>query len=153
MSLTISRLLTAAMVTVMSFVSGASISGQTSQPFKITKLKIVNYNQYVHAFKDVSDENDLEYWNALGTSVVVSAVVSAKRNTYVSGRKVEFKVYEGKNLIRTHSGDIGSFISDNYYVPIMLYGPFCHPLTVEARILGQRQISTISKTLNFACGE
>lgn len=153
MSLTKPRLLKSAIISVMSFVSCISVTGQTVQPFKITELKVVNYNQYNHVFKDVSEEENLEYWNALGTSVVVSAIVSAKPNTYVSGRRVEFKVYEGKKLIRTHSGEIGYFRSDNYYVPIMLYGPFCQPLTIKARIIGQRQISTISRTLNFACGE
>ncbi len=153
MSLTIYRVLNVVIVSIVSFVITITVSGQTVQQLKITGLKIVNYNQYDNIFKDVSEEKDLEYWNALGTSVIVSALVSAKPNTYVSGRKVEFKIYGGKKLIRTHAGEIGYFRSENYYVPIMLYGPFCQPLTIKARIIGQRRISTISRTLNFACGE
>ena len=129
------------------------LSAQRDTSYKITGMKVVNYNQYDHIFKDISDEVDFEYWNALGTSVIVSVVVSAKRDTYVPGRKVEVKVYEGKKLIQTHNGNVGYIRSGTYYVPTMLYGPFCQPLTIKARITGQRQVSIISKTLNFACGE
>lgn len=126
---------------------------QATPPYKITGIKIVNYNKYDHIFKDISDEKDYEYWNALGTSVIVSIVVSAKTNAYVSGRKVEVKVYEGKRLIQAHIGEVGYLRSGTFYVPTMLYGPFCAPLSIRARLTGQPQVSTMSKTLNFACGE
>jgi len=131
----------------------ASAAAQADEPYKITGLKIVNYNKYSHIFNDITDERTYYYLNALGTSVFVSAEVSSEHGRYFSRRKVEFKVYLGKKLIKTHVGRVGYPRMGTYYVPLLLDGTYCQPLTIKARLTGQKLASSITKTLTFDCGE
>jgi hypothetical protein len=41
-----------------------------------------------------------------------------------------------------------------FYVPFWIAGNgLCFPLKITARVVGQRQVATMSKTVKFLCGE
>ena len=129
-------------------------SAQATPPSKITGMKIMTYNQHLDTFsKDIVEEKDNEFWNALGLSVFVSVEVTGRPNSYVSGRKMEITVFEGRKVILKRVEGIAYINTGKFYVPAWLYASFCQRVTIKARITGQKQVSTISKTLNFACGE
>ena len=140
-------------VALFCFAFSISASAQKPPDYTLTGSKIVNFSQYDHTFKDVTDDDSLEYWNTMGTSVIVSAIVTGPKDSYVTGREVEIKVYDGAKLFKTTVGRVGHLRSGTYYVPIVLYAPHCRPLRIEARLLGQKKISSISKRIDFACGE
>ena len=125
---------------------------QYAPPYSLRAIHVTTINQYDNSQRVVPADDD--FWNALGLSVLVSVEVhSEKSDVYRSERKVEIKAYEGDRLIDTFVGDIGYIRQDSYYVPLLLHGPFCQTLRIEARLVGQSQASAISRKLAFACGE
>jgi hypothetical protein len=40
-----------------------------------------------------------------------------------------------------------------YFVPVWIYMSPCSPTVIQATLIGQKPISTITKRLLFACGE
>jgi hypothetical protein len=116
-------------------------------------MKIIPYHRSSDTFADdIADSQD-EHLNELDLSFLVKVEVSGKAGEY-SDRNVVITVREGSKLIVNTNTMVGIYNENGkYYVPAWIYGPLCSPITVEARLTGQRQPSTIRKTLKFQCGE
>ena len=122
-------------------------------PVTLTAMKILPYNRMSDNFADDIADSPDERLNELDLSFLVKVEVSGKAGEY-SNRNVTITVREGNRLIVNQTMMVGIFNENGkYYVPAWIYGPLCSPITVEARLTGQRQPSSIRKTLKFQCGE
>jgi hypothetical protein len=117
-------------------------------------MKVVPYSQRTNTFlKEVSD--DEEFWNELNLSLFVTVQISGKAGSYSSDRQVEVTAYEGEKLILRRVSPLGVIDekTGKYYVPVWLYGSFCQPVKIKAKLLGQSESSSINRSFNFHCGE
>ena len=122
-------------------------------PYSLRSIRVTSLNQHNNTQKEVAPGDD--FWNALGTSLLIVVQVSSDEpDVYQKDRKVEIKAYEGSKLINTYLADTGYFGRNKaFYIPILLHGPFCQEVRVEASIKGQSTNSSISRKVDFACGE
>jgi hypothetical protein len=125
----------------------------TGSPATLTAMKILPYDRMSDIFNDDIANSQDERLNELDLSFLVKVEVSGKAGDY-SNRNVVITAREGGKLIVNQNAMVGIFNENGkYYVAAWIYGPLCQPTTVEARLTGQRQPSTIRKTLKFQCGE
>ncbi len=123
-------------------------------PYSLSEMKVVPYSQRTNTFlKEVSD--DEEFWNELNLSLFVTVQISGKAGSYSSDRQVEVTAYEGEKLILRRVSPLGVIDekTGKYYVPVWLYGSFCQPVKIKAKLLGQSESSSINRSFNFHCGE
>jgi len=136
--------------------SGQSRPIEELPSYRLGEIKIVPYSQRTNTFlEEIRDDRKSEFWNELNLSLFVSVEVSGKAGSYSSDRRVEVTAYEGGRQILRRVARIG-VIDENtgkYYVPVWLYGPFCLPVTIRAKLLGQQSTSQLERNLTFECGE
>lgn len=128
---------------------------EVTPPYKLTEIKIRPYDQTTDSLRnDIRNDKD-DLWNELDLSVLMTIEISGKAGSYSSGRKVEIIAYEGNRVILKRVVGLGvlSESAGKYYVPVWLYGPFCRQVTVKAKLIGQRQTSSLQRKVNFGCGE
>ena len=132
----------------------AQIRLREPPPYQLTEIKVVPFSQTTNSFR-AAIKKDFSGWNSLNISLLVTVEVSGNGGTYASHRNVEIVAYEGRHVITRRVGSIGVLdeSTGKYYVPLWLYGPFCQPVTIKARLTGQRQTSTLKRIVDFACGE
>ena len=122
-------------------------------PATLSAMKIIPYHRMSDTFNDDIANSQDEHLNELDLSFLVKVEVSGKAGEY-SNRNVVITVREGGKLIVNQNMMVGIFNENGkHYAAAWIYGPLCNPTTVEARLTGQRQPSTIRKTLKFQCGE
>jgi hypothetical protein len=146
---------------ILLFAVGVISDGQTKArddvpPYELTAMKVAPYNQRTNSFlAEVSPGDKTGFWNALNLSLLVSIEVSGKRGSYISRRQVEVTAFEGNKLILKRMAELGVLDDESgkYYVPVWLYGSFCQPVVVKARLVGQQRISTVQRRIDFNCGE
>lgn len=132
---------------------GQGQGAAAGSPSTLTGMKILPYNRGSDSFADDIADSQEERLNEIDLSFLVKVEVSGKAGEY-AGRNVVVTVHEGKKLILTRDTMVGIFNENGkYYVPVWIYGPLCQPTTIEAKIVGQKEPSTIKKTLKFQCGE
>jgi hypothetical protein len=120
---------------------------------RISGMKIIPYNGNSDTFGENMADSGQPLFNDLDTSLLVKVEVAGKAGDY-SDRNVEITVRQGNKLILTRNAMIGIYNeSGKYYATAWIYGPICQSITVQARLLGQRQPSIIKKTIGANCGE
>lgn len=125
-------------------------------PYKLSEMKVVPYSHRTNTLlAEIPENRTGELWNELNLSLFVTVQVSGKAGSYSSNRSVEVTAYEANKLILKRIARIGVIDEESgrYYIPVWLYGPFCRPVRIKARLLGQREPSTLSRTIPFQCGE
>jgi len=125
-------------------------------PYLLTEMKIVPFNQRTNSFlAEIKTDTDFSGWNEMNLSLFVTVEVSGQAGSYVSKRNVQIVAYEGRRVIVKRVGNLGVIdgSSGKYYIPVWLYGPFCQPITIKARITGQKGSVTLQRKLDFQCGE
>jgi hypothetical protein len=127
---------------------------QTPPPYQLTEVKVVPFSQTTNSFLP-EIKNDFSGWNSLNISLFVTIEVAGKRGSYNSKRHVEIVANEGHRVIVKRLGDIGVLdeSTGKYYVPVWLYGPFCQPVTIKARLVGQARSPVLQRKVDFQCGE
>ena len=122
-------------------------------PAQLSSIKVFPYDRMHDAFGDEITDLESDHLNEIDNSYMVKVEVSGKAGDY-TGRQAIVTVREGSKLLITRNTLVG-ILNENgkYFVPIWIYGPLCSPTTIEARLTGPGKPSTMTKKINFACGE
>lgn len=134
----------------------ASVNAQkVPPPYKVTAIKLVPFDQTTGKFQpEITATDDRAFFNELSLGVFVTVEISGESGNYTPNRKVEITVLEGKRVKAKRLEAVGIVGEDGkYYVPVYLDSALCDGLTVTARILGQKTVSTMKRTVSFMCGE
>ena len=133
-------------------------------PYKITAIKALLFYDGTATFsRDVLAKPDFTFWNTVigegdaegpSSSTLVVVEVSGSSSDVSSTRQIEFTAIASGRVVLKRTTDIGLFGNGGkFYAAFWLYDTGCLPIKVSARILGQRQSSSLGKTIPFACGE
>lgn len=135
--------------------SPAAHGAQGSPPktVTITSIKAMPFNERTGLLGgDALADDKKQFWNALNTSLFVIVELSGERGAYESQRKVELTARQRDRIMFQRESKVGVLNEDGkYYASFWLYGGFCSPVSLEARLLGQTP--ALRKTLSFNCGE
>jgi hypothetical protein len=121
--------------------------------YTISAIKIVPFDEILGEFREPVDP---EQWfgNDLSMSLFVTIELSGDPGGYVPKRNVQITVTEGKKIKLSRIAYPGVFSEQGkYYVPVWLYGSMCDPVKITASVTGQKTRSSLSRTVNFHCGE
>jgi len=146
----------------------AAASAQTPA-FKISGIKAMLFYEQTGTFsKDILADPNISLWNTIigegssggaSSATLVLVEVTGKGGAYETTRKVEMTAAFAGTGRRAHppvkrTSEIG-IISEKgkFYVPLWLYDTGCSHVTISARIVGQKQASSMQKTIKFECGE
>jgi len=138
----------------------------STPPYKISAIKAMLFYDGKGTFsRDVLARPDFTFWNTIigegdaegpsnSTLVLVEVTGNPSPNEPSPSRKVEFIAVASRKILLKRTTDIGLF-GDNgkFYTAFWLYDTGCQPVKITARIIGQSQPSSMSKTIPFACGE
>jgi len=136
--------------------NGQSQSDANLPPYKLSAMKVVPYSQTSNSFLDeIKTDKDADFWNDLDLSLFATIEVTGKPGSYTPNRKVEIVAYAGNRLLLKRVAELGVIgeSTGKYYVPVWLYGSFCQPVTIRARLIGQKPTPTLQRKLTFMCGE
>ena len=126
---------------------------ESGPPAQLTAMKILPYNQMTDTFEDDMSNSDRSFFNDLETSFLVKVEVTGKAGEF-SNRNVQITVLQGNKQILSRLAGVGIYNEGGkFYVPVWIYGPICQDTTIQARLTGQRQPSTLKKTITANCGE
>ena len=134
-------------------------------PYKITAMKAMLFYNGTGPFSRDILNPPMTLWNTIigegeagapSEATLVLVEVSGKSSEDVKSppRKVEFTAtLDGKVMVK-RATDIGLFSDGGkFYAPFWLYDTGCGKVKITARILGQTQPSSMTKTIPFECGE
>ena len=128
-------------------------AGAASPPARLTGMKILPYNGGSDTFGDNMADSGSALFNDLDISLLVKVEVSGKAGEY-SDRSVVITARQGNKVILTRNAMVGIYNENGkYYVTAWINNPLCQDTTIQARLLGQRQPSIITKKIGANCGE
>ena len=140
--------------------------GASTAPYKITAIKAKLFYEGTGTFsRDVLSKPDFTFWNTIigegdaerpsnSTFVLVEVSGKPSPDEPPPSRKVEFTAIGSGKVLMKRTIDIGLFGENGrFYAAFWLYDTGCQPIKVSARIVGQTQPSSLTKTIPFACGE
>ena len=150
--------------------SVATAYSQKVPSFKIAAIKAMLFYEDKGTFsKDVLADPNFAFWNAIigggsaegnSSATLVIVELSGKSESYEPGRKIEFTATyktSGKAshpVIVKRTSDSGIFNKQGkFFAAFWLYDTGCEPVKLSARILGQPQASSLTRTIDFRCGE
>ncbi|HYJ47446.1 MAG TPA: hypothetical protein VEV81_12610 [Pyrinomonadaceae bacterium] len=134
-------------------------------PFKITAVKAMLFFDEKGTFSDdLLTQPNLALWNTIigegsagspSNSTLVLVEVSGKYNPdeAAPNRKVEFTATAAGKVLLRKSADIRIGEKGKYYAAFWLYDTGCDKIKLSARLTGQTQPSSMTKTIPFQCGE
>jgi hypothetical protein len=125
----------------------------------ITGIKVKEYDQGTGDLAEVSLEQTLSTSaNApFGPVLVIVEVTGELEGGH--GKSIVLTATEGRRTIFRGTFGPGAYqgVSEDgkkFYVPFWIdSNVLCDPLKITARVAGQRQASTMTKTVKFLCGE
>jgi len=126
--------------------------------WKITGLKVERYNQGTGQLEEMNIEGTLSTSaNAPFGPVMVLIEVTGELEAG-SGKSISLIATEGRRTVFRGTYSPGPYqgMSEDgkkFYAPFWINSYLCDPLKITARVVGQRQPSTITKTVKFLCGE
>ena len=144
-------------------------------PFKITAMKAMLFYEDKGTFSPDVSEFDTgppyvppKLWNTpmqyenRSTSVLVIVEVTgdgggaAKRKLEFTARYIPWE-RESREIVVRKAAPISIPIkideNDKYNAGFWLYETGCNPVKLTARIIGQREASTVKRVIKFGCGE
>ena len=145
--------------------SSPAASAAAAPPYKITAVRaMLFYNERGTFSRDILANPPFTLWNtiigegdaeAASYSTLVTVEVTGKLNPNEPppARKVEFTATAGGQVLVKRTYDIALGEGGKFHAPFWLYETGCRPIKVTARLVGQTQPSTMTKTLPFECGE
>jgi hypothetical protein len=144
--------------------STATTNAQRAPDCKISSIKIVPFDSLTGKFREeVKPNEDPGFFNEFRISLFVVVEISSQAYFEVisvsdanKNIKVEITVMEGQRLktkkleqISLHNLLNGGKI----FVPLWLDPLMCGDVKIDARIIGQKSVSTMRRTVPFSCGE
>lgn len=122
-------------------------------PYLITNISVTPFDEITGNFREPVTP-DQWFGNDLSMSLLAKIELTGPAGEFVANRKVAIKVTEGKKVIVSRIGYPGVFSeSGKYYVPVWIYGSLCDIVKISASMTGQTKKSSMSRTVNFHCGE
>ncbi|MBC7929138.1 MAG: hypothetical protein H7Z38_01060 [Rubrivivax sp.] len=145
-------------------VSSTTTNAQKAPDCKISNIKIVPFDSLTGAFREeIKPNEDPGFFNEFGISLFVVVEISSQayfKEISVSDAnkdiKVEIAVMEGKQQKAKKIKQISlSDLSNGgkIFVPLWLDPLMCGDIKINARIIGQKTVSTMKRTVPFSCGE
>ncbi len=148
----------------------AGANSQKLAPYKITAIKAMLFYDDQGTFSnDILSGSGIDLWNTIigegsaggaSTSTLIIVELSGKAEAYEPTRKIEFTATyksSGQNsrpLVVKRTTETGIINNQGkFFAAFWLYDTGCIPVKLTARMIGQAQPSTLSKTIKFACGE
>ena len=135
-------------------------------PYKITAIKAMLFYDGKGTFsRDVLTKPDFRFWNVIigegeaegpsnSTLVLIEVTGHPSRDEASPSRSIVFTATSGGKVLLRKVTRIGLFSDEGkFYAGFWLYDTGCQPIKISARIVGQTQPSSLSKTIPFACGE
>jgi hypothetical protein len=135
-------------------------------PYKITAIKaMLFYDGRATFSRDVLAKPNFTFWNTIigegdaespsnSTLILVEVTGNPSPNETAPSRKVELTATIPRNLPFKRTVDIGLFgDGGKFYAAFWLYETGCQPVTLVARVIGQRQPSVVTRKIPFECGE
>lgn len=147
------KILVLALIAMFSICAAAN--AQTAPSYKISKIKIVPYDQTLGEFQpEITPKDERTFFNEISTALFIVAEVSGAAGSYEAKRNIEVTVLEGKKLRTKKLMPMGIINQDGkFYAPVFVEAAFCSEVTVTARIVGQKTVSTLTRKAAFQCGE
>ena len=130
-------------------------NAQKTPDYKISNIKIVPFDSMTGEFQEeIKPKDERSFFNDLDISLLATIEIQGKSGTYEGDRKVQITVTEGKKVKLSKTDFIG-VLNDkgSFYIPVWLYRAMCSDVKITAKILGQKNPSTYSRTISFQCGE
>ncbi len=150
----ISRIFTLFLITATLGIAAANAQTAKKTPdYKIAAIKVVPFDEITGQFREPVDP---EQWfgNDLSMSLFVTVELSGEAGGYVTSRNVRITVTEGKKIKLSKIAYPGVFSeTGKYYVPVWLYGSMCDRVKITATVTGQKTRASLSRIVNFHCGE
>lgn len=140
------------LLTSILFAISVSISAQNESlpDYKISNIKVMPFDSQTGEFQQLESS----YFNAISTSLFVIVEVSGKPGVFESQKKVEIQILEGtKKKIRKLEKNMLFSDKGKFYISLLVDPLICKDITINARILGQKNDSSVAKLISFACGE
>ena len=145
----------------------ASITGnpRTSEPavqnkiWKVTGLKVMEYRQGTGQLEELNlDKEWSTSANAPYGPILIIVEITGELEAG-NGKSINLIATQGRRTI--HRGTYGpgpyqgmSEDGKRFYAPFWIdSNALCDPLNLTARVVGQRQASTMTRTVKFICGE
>lgn len=143
------------LVTLLTAVLCICAGAQNAPPYKITKIRIIPFEQSSGAFeRELATNEDPGYFNELSKSLFVAVEVSGRAGTYAGGRKVVVTVTEDARPKTSRTEALGVFSNaGRFYIPVLLNSAMCGKVVITARLTGQAAPSVMTRKLQFQCGE
>ncbi len=132
-----------------------SVQAQTAPSFKISAIKIVPFEELTGEFgEEITTKNTREFFNEVSTGLLITVVVSGQTDTSANNRRIETTVTAGSKILAKKSTVVfGVGAGGKYFVPLYVDAGLCQPVTITAKIIGQKNASTMTRKLSFVCGE
>ncbi len=141
------------------------LSAKRSPECKISNIKIVPFDALTGGFgEEIKPNEDTGFFNAFGTSLFVMVEISSQ--AYFNGIsisdankdiKVEITVTDsnvGQRAKKIEGISLQLLLEDGkIFVPLWLDPLMCSEVKINARIIGQKTVSTMKRTVLFECGE
>ena len=165
-SMRLARLLSIGLLICSASLAAIAVSpASPPPPYKITTIKAMLFYDGKGTFsRDVLAKPDFTFWNTVigegdaegasnSTLVLVEVSGNPSRDEASPPRKIEFTATSAGKVVLKRTSDIGLFTNGKFYAGFWLYDTGCQEIKISARILGQAQPSSMSKTIPFKCGE
>jgi hypothetical protein len=163
----LSRFITAVMLVVTLDLSASALNPVTATPqYKITAIQAKLFYSNKGTFsRNVLAKPDFAFWNTIigegdaegpsdSTLVIVEVSGKSSEGEMAATRKIELTAVATGKVLLKRATEVGIFSDDHrFYAAFWLYGTGCEPVKLTARIVGQSQPSSMTKTIPFECGE
>lgn len=154
----------ASVLVVLFLAAHNKVEAQKAPGCKISNIKILPFDALKGEFgEEVKPNEDPGFINAFGTSLFVVVEISSQAYFDVISIpdankviKVDIAVMEGKQqkAKKIKQISLSDLLEDGkVYVPLWLDPLMCGNVKINARIIGQRSVSTMTRTVPFSCGE
>lgn len=138
---------------LLTFASVGFAQKKPVAPYTISAIKVVPFDEITGQFREPVTP-DQWFGNDLSMSLLATIELSGPAGEFVANRKVSIKVTEGKKVLINRIGYPGVFSeSGKYYVPVWIYGSLCDIVKISATMTGQTKKSSMTRKVNFHCGE
>lgn len=139
---------------------------QGSAPsYKIAGIKAMLFYDDTGKFsRDVLAKPNFTFWNTVigegnaegpsNSTLVLIELAGDPTTSAPAVRKIELTATASGKVILKRTSSIGLFSrTGKFYAPFWLYETGCQPIKLTARVLGQSQPASLTRTIPFACGE
>lgn len=140
--------------------TAVAAQGRRREPFEIKSMRARLFMSRDGSFGEdllASDEARI-LWNIgihySSDAVLVVVEVAGPPDVREPYRRLAFTATSGRRVLLSQTVPIYNFFDDaRYHAAFIVHGTGCDPVKLTARILGQRKPATMTKLINFQCGE